>query len=153
MSTLLIRPATLDDLETLYRFEQGIILAERPYDPTLVKDPINYYDLKKYVSETETEVVVAVIDDVIVASAYAQIREAKDYLDHQLYAYLGFMFVEPEHRGKSINGAIIESLEKWIKRQGVSEVRLDVYADNNSALSAYNKKGFKPHMLTMRKRI
>ena len=47
MSKPNIRTATLDDLETLYRFEQGIILAERPFDPTLAKDPISYYDLKE----------------------------------------------------------------------------------------------------------
>ena len=153
MSKPNIRTATLDDLETLYRFEQGIILAERPFDPTLAKDPISYYDLKELVLAEGTEVVVAVIDGIIIASAYAQIREAKDYLDHQRYAYLGFMFVEPKHRGKAVNGAIIIALEKWIKQQGISEIRLDVYAENDPALSAYNKSGFQPHMLNMRKRI
>ena len=33
-----IRHATLDDLETLLSFEQGIIAAERPFDETLRSD-------------------------------------------------------------------------------------------------------------------
>lgn len=30
-----IRPATLSDLEAFREFEQGIVAAERPFDPTL----------------------------------------------------------------------------------------------------------------------
>lgn len=153
MEALKIRQATIEDLETLYNFEQGIITVERPWDPTLDKDPINYYDLKKYVLADDVEVVVAVINNKIVASAYAQIRVAKEYLDHERYAHLGFMFVKSEHRGKGINGEIILVLEKWIENKGVNEIRLEVYAENTNALSAYTKKGFKPHMLSMRKRI
>lgn len=153
MGELNIRQASLEDLETLYNFEQGIIKVERPFDPTLDEDPINYYDLKKYVLAEDAEVVVAVDENVIVASAYALIKPAKEYLDHDRYAHLGFMFVLPEYRGKGINGEIILALEKWIKTQGASEIRLEVYAENASALSAYVKKGFKAHMLTMRKRI
>lgn len=32
---ILIRKATPADLETLLRFEQGVVQAERPFDPTL----------------------------------------------------------------------------------------------------------------------
>jgi len=139
MGELKIRQATLEDLKTLYEFEQGIILAERPYDSTLDKDPINYYDLKELVLSDEAEVIVAVLRNNIIASAYAQIRVANDFLDHSHYAHLGFMFVRPEHRGNGINGEIILALEKWIKGRGVTEVRLQVYAENESALSASHR--------------
>jgi hypothetical protein len=42
MST--INRAELEDLNILLEFEQGIITAERPYDPTRRK--INYYDIQ-----------------------------------------------------------------------------------------------------------
>lgn len=38
-----IRKATLNDLETLRRFEQSVIDAERPFDPTLKREHTNYY--------------------------------------------------------------------------------------------------------------
>jgi hypothetical protein len=44
------RPARIDDLDTLYRFEQGIITAERPFNETLKPGHINYYDLKEMLS-------------------------------------------------------------------------------------------------------
>jgi hypothetical protein len=38
MSTINIREAKLEDLNILLEFEQGIITAERPYDPTLQEE-------------------------------------------------------------------------------------------------------------------
>jgi hypothetical protein len=39
---MIIRKATIDDLPVLLQFEQGIISAERPFDSTLLPDPISY---------------------------------------------------------------------------------------------------------------
>ncbi|WP_336622662.1 MULTISPECIES: hypothetical protein [unclassified Cellulophaga] len=41
MENIEIRIAKLEDLETLKSFEQGVILAERPFDETLKPDPIS----------------------------------------------------------------------------------------------------------------
>ena len=46
MEEIIIRKATLNDIEILRRFEQGVISAERPFDPTLKKGDIFYYDLE-----------------------------------------------------------------------------------------------------------
>jgi hypothetical protein len=48
MSTINIREAELEDLNILLEFEQGIITAERPYDPTK-EGKINYYDIRKMI--------------------------------------------------------------------------------------------------------
>ena len=45
MNSIHIRKALLSDLATLLEFEQGIIAAERPYDPTLKKEKIQYYNI------------------------------------------------------------------------------------------------------------
>ena len=64
--------------------------------------------------------------------------------------YLGFMFVPEEHRGQGLNQLIIKKLIEWCKTKGLSEIRLDVYQTNESALRAYGKVGFKRHLITMR---
>ncbi len=150
MSEVIIRKAHIEDLTTLKEFEQGVILAERPYDETLAADPISYYDLEKLINAEEAEVLVAVKDEVLVGSGYAKILEAKPYLKHDRYAYLGYMYVLPSHRGLGINKLIINSLMTWSKAQGVTEVRLDVYEENEAAIRAYKKVGFKGHLLNMR---
>lgn len=150
MENIQVRQALPSDLETLLRFEQGIIETERPFDPTLKEGHINYYDLSAYVASPDVEVVVAQIGDEVVGSGYALIREAKDFEQHTHYAYLGFMYVKPEHRGKGVNQAILKALQQWAASRGLTEIRLQVYDDNAAAVRAYEKAGFKAHMLVMR---
>ena len=113
MTKIKIRIAILEDLPTLLDFEQGIITAERPYDPILDNDPISYYDIKAMIESDLAEVIVATAENEIVASAYAKIEVANTYFKFEKYAYLGFMYVKPEFRGKGINRKIIEELKQW----------------------------------------
>src|SRR5262245_33208760 len=100
MNEIKIRKARPDDLKQLLAFEQELIKTERPFDPTLKPDPISYYDLKTMLSASHVEVVVGEIGDRIIASGYARIEKSKPFLKHAAYAYLGFMYVLPEYRGK-----------------------------------------------------
>ena len=150
MQTITIRKAHPNDLEKLLEFEQGIITAERPFDPTLKAEKIHYYDIEKIISAPHIEVLVAEIDSELIGSGYARIVTAKPYLNHLNYAYLGFMYTVANHRGKGVNAKIIEALKKWCTLQDVFEIRLDVYNDNTSAIKAYEKVGFKKHLINMR---
>jgi GNAT superfamily N-acetyltransferase len=153
MDNLLLRDAVLEDLPFLKEFEQEIIKAERPFDPTIRQDPVSYYDLKDYVLRKDVKVVVADVNGLLVASGYALTKKARHYLDHVDYAYLGYMYTKPEFRGKGIIQKIIESLKKWALEQGLNEVRLTVYHDNIPAIKAYEKSGFKSHLNEMRIRL
>ena len=53
MENITTRKASLSDLETLRRFEQGVINAERPFDPTLKKDHIQYYDIETMITASK----------------------------------------------------------------------------------------------------
>lgn len=145
-----IRTAVIEDLPILLEFEQGIILAERPYDTTLKNEHITYYDIKALMESEDAEVVVAIIENEIIGSAYIKIKEAQSFLKHSHYAYLGFMFIKPDYRGLGINKKIIDELKKWSLSKNINELRLDVYSDNHTAIKAYEKAGFKNHLINMR---
>ncbi len=145
-----IRPAKLTDLQTLLTFEEGIINTERPFDSTLKQGEIHYYDLGELIRSDQAEVLVAEYSEEIVGSGYAKILAAKDYLDHEKYIYLGFMFVKEQHRGKGVNKMILDGLIAWSDSKGLKEIRLQVYDDNEPALKAYTKSGFKKHLVEMR---
>jgi len=153
MENILIRDAKLDDLETLLEFEQEIIKAERPFDPTIRQSPVSYYDLADYIERDDSKVMVAEVKGELVASGYALKRKARHYLDHEDYSYLGFMFCKPNYRGKGIIQKLIDELKVWSKEQGLLEVRLTVYQDNTPAVKAYEKSGFKSHINEMRLRL
>ena len=150
MGVVKIRKATMNDLATLREFEQGIVTAERPFDVTLKPDPISYYDLGELIAADDSEVIVATDSEVIITSAYIQFRKAKPYLSYPVFGYLGFMFVTEDQRGKGVNGLIVAELKKIAQEHGVTELRLDVYDGNEAALRAYEKVGFKRHMIEMR---
>ena len=150
MDQLIIRKATFDDLPTLLRFEQGVIEAERPYDPTLKREPTRYYDLEALITAPHSELLVAEIDGTVIGSGYARMEQSKPYLQHTQHAYLGFMYVLPEHRGKGVNREIITALQEWAYTQQVTELRLEVYTENLSAIKAYEKLGFTKHLVEMR---
>lgn len=139
MNGVEVRPAKPEELPALLEFEQGIIVAERPFDKTLLAGHFNYYDLAKMIEDEETEVVVAVLDGKLVGGGHARIMEGKPFVQFKKYAFLGFMYVVPEMRGKGINELIIAALVKWAKNRGLDEVRLHVYSDNAPAIAAYER--------------
>ncbi|SRR5690606_1544580 len=145
-----IREATEQDIEKLLTFEQGVIEAERPFDPTLKDGHITYYDLPGLMASNQAILAVAEHQGELVASGYARLEPAKPYLKHEQHAYLGFMFVDPAHRGKGINRLIIEYLIEWARSQSIHELRLDVYVENGPAIKAYEKLGFSKHLVEMR---
>ena len=150
MEQIKIRPAKKDDLEILFEFEQGVIEAERPFDPTLKSGHIHYYDLGEMIHSDDVQLVVAEVDNIIVGSGYARIEKSKIFYKHPNYAYLGFMYVRPEYRGKGINRKIIHALQNWALSKNINELRLEVYYDNLPAIRAYKKIGFSNYLMQMR---
>jgi RimJ/RimL family protein N-acetyltransferase len=150
MDQIIVRKASLKDLDTLFRFEQGVIAAERPFDSTLKSGHIHYYNLEEMITAPHIELVVAELENQLIGSGYARIEKAKHYLQHAHHAYLGFMYTDPKHRGKGVNRRIIEALKNWASAQNIAEFRLEVYVNNLAAIKAYEKAGFSPHMLEMR---
>jgi RimJ/RimL family protein N-acetyltransferase len=150
MKAINYRPAVLEDLPTLLEFEQGIISYERPFDSTLKPDPISYYDLKKLILSEDSEVHVAEHNNKVIGSGYAKIIDSKPYNTHSQHVYLGFMFVKSEYRGQGVIQSISTALKSWAKANNIFEARLEVYADNASAIRAYEKSGFTKNLVEMR---
>ena len=146
---IIIRDANQTDIDTLLHFEQEVITAERPFDPTL-KAETTYYDLHSMMNDSNVKLVVAEVNEQVIGSGYARIEKSKHFSQHSHHAYLGFMYVVPAFRGRGINGKIIESLKNWAQKQGVTEMRLEVYHGNTAAIKAYEKFGFSMLVVEMR---
>lgn len=144
------REAIPEDLSELLEIEQKVIEAERPFNPSLKKGKIYYYDIEALMLDSASYLIVADVADKIIATGYAQIRESKASLNHDIHSYLGFMFVSPDFRRKGINKALVDQLIAWSKRNGAQAVYLDVYLKNDSAIKAYRKVGFEPSLLEMK---
>jgi ribosomal protein S18 acetylase RimI-like enzyme len=149
-----VRSATPADLNKLLEFEQAIIEAERPFDETIRTGPdVHYYYLEVLLTSPDVEIVVAELDSEIVGSGYARIKSSQAYYAHDKHSYLGFMYVVPEQRGKSVNKKIIDALESWSAARGIKEMQLKVYVNNVGAIKAYEKSDYQGVILTMRKEL
>ena len=146
---IIIRDANQTDIDTLLHFEQEVITAERPFDPTL-KAETTYYDLHSMMNDSNVKLVVAEVNEQVIGSGYARIEKSKHFSQHSHHAYLGFMYVVPAFRGRGINGKIIECLKNWAQKQGLTEMRLEVYQGNTAAIKAYEKFGFSMLVVEMR---
>lgn len=151
--SIIIREALASEIDILLSFEAGIIEAERPFDGSLKKGVIHYYDLLQLIASDQSIVIVAEVNNEIVGSGYAKILNGKVYQKFDQYAYLGFMYVKSEFRNQGINKKIINYLIEWTKSKNISEIRLEVYNENRIAKNAYLKIGFKSIMLEMRMEI
>lgn len=150
MSGVSIRSARAGDLPELLAFEQGIITAERPYDHTLKPDPLSYYDVAAMIDDPNAEVAVAVLNGHPIGSGYAIKKPSRHYVSPDFHAYIGFLYVDPAHRGKGINKLVLDHLFDWARAHDLSEIHLTVYPDNQPAIRAYEKTGFSPYILEMR---
>ena len=150
MNEIRIRRARQEDLEVLLGFEQELIKAERPMDPTIRKGKVHYYDIQEMLTAPDVALMVAVAGGRLVGCGYARPKPARSYLDHQYYAYLGFMYTIPEYRGKGVNRKIVAALREWSNASGFRELRLTVYDTNTQAIRAYEKAGFQKHIVEMR---
>lgn len=60
------------------------------------------------------------------------------------YAVLGMLIGEPEWRGKGVAGEVILHSVAWLRQTwGIREILLGVARDNDAAIGAYEKAGFK----------
>lgn len=148
-----IRSARPADIPILREFEQGIVAAERPFDITLRPDPITYHDIELLIASPDAELAVAENENRVIGCGYAAKKDSRHYTEPAFHAHLGFMFVEPESRGKGVNQMILQHLQSWAKSRGLLEIRLTVYPENRPAVRAYEKAGFVPHILEMRMRL
>lgn len=140
----------MGDLNTLLAFEQELITAERPFEPALKAGNIHYYAIKNMVQADHTYLAVALVENEIIGSGYARMEKSKPFQKFDYYAYIGFIYVKPTHRGKGVSQKILDALVLWAKSKKLEEIRLDVYHANLPAIRAYEKAGFKKHVVKMR---
>lgn len=150
LNRLIMREAQVDDYPSLAALEQKVIDAERPYNASLKEKDAYYYDIEKLISDRDSRLVVGEVSGDIIATGYVQVRHSKPALGHDNHGYLGFMYVAEEYRGLGLNKVILQDLINWGQQRGVTDFYLDVYAENNSAVRAYEKFGFRGSLLEMK---
>lgn len=149
MNTVIIRKAALADTKKLLKLEQGLIESMRFFDQNLKDEKTSFYHFETLLIDNNVQLMVAEHKGELVGSGYARITASASYEKNDYFAYLGFMYVVAEHRGKGINKKILNALINWCKSKKITEIRLDVFQKNQAAIQAYEKIGFSQNSIKM----
>ena len=69
------------------------------------------------------------------------------------YADLSDLYVTEECRGCGVALRLVEAAELCIRRAGIAQIRVTALAQNREALAAYESFGYRPHSVTLSKKI
>ncbi len=69
------------------------------------------------------------------------------------YGYIADMWVEPKQRGGGAAQALLDAAFAFLKEQGVDRVQLEVMVNNEPGLHFWQKSGFEPFEIVMRKTL
>jgi ribosomal protein S18 acetylase RimI-like enzyme len=149
-----IKKAEIGDIKIIDDFQNGIGEHEKRLDFNIKSQGrIRYYtlkDIEDLIKSKSSVIFIAEIDDKAIGCGFGSIQ--KNHADWSRYKYkgnIGMMFVEKEFRNQGVGGTILKKLLNWFEEGGVKDVRLQVYQNNDIAVNAYRKAGFKDYILEM----
>ena len=129
-----IRRARQADLEPL------VALEDRSFD----SDRMSRAQYRRHLDSESALVLVATTQGELLGSAVLFFRR------HSTVARLYSLTTRPESRGQGVGTALIEASHRAARRRGCRALRLEVRVDNVSAISLYERHGYRKLALLKR---
>ena len=152
MDNLIIRKATLNDLETILLLSDGLTLADLPYDKEVDVNWAHTEVGKKFYEDKikeETGVCfVAEMDNKIVGYFVAGRKDVASYR-YVKVAELENIFVLEGYRSKGVGKKLMEAFKNWAKDLRVDKIAVSAFALNEKGIAFYKREGFLPQDLTL----
>jgi ribosomal protein S18 acetylase RimI-like enzyme len=68
-------------------------------------------------------------------------------------AFIYFIGIDEQHRGKGYGKAAMQALEAAVKPKGADHIDLNVFGDNTNAIHLYEELGYRATAMNMRKEL
>ncbi|PSN15128.1 GNAT family N-acetyltransferase [filamentous cyanobacterium CCP5] len=78
---------------------------------------------------------------------------ALDQVSGQRHAYVLLLYVAPDYRRRGIATTLLEAAHQWAQQRGDRQISLQVFHDNQPALSLYQKLGYRPSVVMLSKSL
>lgn len=144
MNDVLIRRATLEDLEVIQNLNNELFKLEKEnYDPTLIEDWPLSNEGKNYFEDLilNNYVIVALIGEKIIGYLAGTINEKGSYEEVQ-YGEINNMLIDDDYRGYGIGRKLIDSFKNYCKKNDIYSLKVVASAKNTNAINFYKKQGF-----------
>lgn len=79
--------------------------------------------------------------------------QAVEQVSGDRYVHIFLLYVAPAHRRQGIGTALMDLAQAWATEQGYPKIGLQVFAENQAAVSLYNRLGYQPQSVLMLKTI
>lgn len=152
-----IRAARLpDDEPAILSFIWGLQKFENAFEPNRRLDPDfaseHWADVRRQATERGA-LFIAEANGRAVGWAFV-LEEAGDLFvreSERRYGFVAELFVEEAARGAGHGRALIAACEDWSRKRGMTVLIIGVLAGNGKAAAVYQRDGFAPYNLFMRK--
>ena len=152
-----VRPVRLpDDEPAILSFIWGLQKFENAFEPNRRLDPgfadQHWADVRRQAAE-RGGFFIAEADGRPVGWAFV-VEETGDLFvkeSERRYGFVAELFVEASARGQGHGRALIAACEDWSRRRGMTVLVIGVLTGNDKAAAVYQRDGFAPYNLFMRK--
>jgi GNAT superfamily N-acetyltransferase len=145
-----------DDEPAILSFIWGLQKFENAFEPNRRLDPgfadQHWADVRRQAAE-RGGFFIAEADGRPVGWAFV-VEETGDLFVKQSerrYGFVAELFVEASARGQGHGRALIAACEDWSRRRGMTVLIIGVLTGNDKAAAVYQRDGFAPYNLFMRK--
>jgi len=151
-----VRPVRLpDDEPAILSFIWGLQTFENAFEPNRRLDPgfadEHWADVRRLVAERGAMFIAE--NDGPVGWAFV-VEEAGDLFvkeSERRYGFIAELYVEASARGQGYGRALIAACEDWSRKRGMTVLIIGMLTGNGKAAAVYQRDGFAPYNLFMRK--
>ncbi|MFH7243450.1 MAG: GNAT family N-acetyltransferase [Spirulina sp.] len=77
--------------------------------------------------------------------------QATDQRTGLLHPYVLLLYVHPDHRRQGLATQLLQAAHHWAKAEGHRQISLQVFSENAPAQALYQKLGYRPEAILMKK--
>jgi ribosomal protein S18 acetylase RimI-like enzyme len=152
-----LRRATSGDLAAVTAFWIELTRHHAALDPHFVlragADEEARRLLEAQLRDPETEILVAVDADEVVAFAIACVRHAPPIHSETCRAEISDLYVKPAHRRRGVGQALVRAATLWATAHGAERVEVNVSPHNPDAQAFWRAQGYGAHMNVLHRRL
>lgn len=119
-------------------------------DPYFARSEDGHLNFGKFVKELikkeDSQVLVALEQDRVVAYSIAQIAKRPPAFQDQTYGFISDVAVKSNYQRKGIGERILAKIYEWFESHNIDRVELRVAAKNQLGYSFWKKHGFKDYI-------
>ena len=109
--------------------------------------------LRRFFAEPATgaRLWVAEANGAVIGAAY--VETATDYFTAEPHGHLGILVVAEDAQGSGVGRSLMATVEDWARNEGFRFISLNVFADNDRAISLYEKRAYRPDFVRYVKQL